>query len=81
MSVAVLYRETAATERSLKIKFEKIAEANGIKILSYNINALEEAGREKFIEEFTQSVSTKKLCTTIIALYCTGQSKTGGIKR
>jgi enoyl-[acyl-carrier protein] reductase III len=52
MNVAVLYRETSSAEKLLKEKFAAISEQYSIKILSYNVNALDPAGRIQFIEEF-----------------------------
>ncbi|HEY4325607.1 MAG TPA: SDR family oxidoreductase [Mucilaginibacter sp.] len=53
MNVAVLYRETAITEKVLKGKFSKIAESNSTTILPFNINALDQGARESFIKEFS----------------------------
>ena len=52
MNVAVLYRETASSEKVLKNKFLAIAQENSITILPYNINALDTVGRSLFIEDF-----------------------------
>jgi enoyl-[acyl-carrier protein] reductase III len=52
MNIAVLYRETAAAERALKEKLTQIAEANGVTITAHNINALDNAARTTFIEQF-----------------------------
>src|ERR1700761_1770554 len=53
MNIAALYRETSISEKVLLDEFSKIASENGITILPYNINALNEEGREKFIQKFT----------------------------
>lgn len=53
MNVAVLYRETSVTEKPLLSKFAAIASAESVIILPYNINALDAAGRELFIQKFT----------------------------
>ena len=53
MNIAVLYRETAAAEKLLLKRFKEIAAINSVTILPYNINALDEAGRELFIRDFT----------------------------
>src|SRR4051812_29992258 len=53
MNVAVLYRETASAEKSLRQRFTDIARLNSISILPYNINALDAGGRESFIQEFS----------------------------
>jgi enoyl-[acyl-carrier-protein] reductase (NADH) len=54
MNIAVLYRETAIAEKILKKKLTSIAEENSIRIVNYNINALDKTGRELFIEEFAR---------------------------
>jgi enoyl-[acyl-carrier protein] reductase III len=65
MNVAVLYRETAQAEKALKMKFEKIASAGNIKILPFNINALEEEGRKKFVDRFTKA-GIQKNCVRLL---------------
>jgi enoyl-[acyl-carrier protein] reductase III len=52
MNIAALYRETSVAEKLLLEKFTKIAAANEVTILPYNINALDEPGRNLFIERF-----------------------------
>jgi enoyl-[acyl-carrier protein] reductase III len=52
MNIAALYRETSITEKALLEKFSKLASDNGVTILPYNINALSEDGRSKFLEKF-----------------------------
>ena len=54
MNIAVLYRETAAAERSLKEQLSQLAKTNGVIIEPYNINALDNAARTAFIEQFAQ---------------------------
>jgi enoyl-[acyl-carrier protein] reductase III len=53
MNIAVLYRETAVAERSIKERFSKLAEACKVKIVPFNLNALDADGRNLFIEQFT----------------------------
>jgi enoyl-[acyl-carrier protein] reductase III len=53
MNVAALYRETSVTEKVLLEKFSKLASDNGVTILPYNINALNEDGRSKFLGKFS----------------------------
>ena len=65
MNVAVLYRETAQVEKELLPALKGIASNNNIQILPYNINALDEAGRTKFIAEFSASVN-KKNCVKLL---------------
>lgn len=52
MNIAVLYRETAAEERLVKEKFSRMAAASGVTILPYNINALDGAARNAFVQQF-----------------------------
>ncbi len=51
MNIAVLYRETSATEKLLRERFSKIAERNATTILPFNINALDPSARESFVQE------------------------------
>lgn len=59
MNIAVIYRETATTERSLKEELIKIAADNGVTISPYNINALDNAARTAFVEEFSADKKNK----------------------
>lgn len=52
MNLAVLYRETSVAEKMLLERFNKIAAANSTEILPYNLNALDHAARETFIQKF-----------------------------
>ncbi|WP_214070894.1 SDR family oxidoreductase [Mucilaginibacter sp. dw_454] len=59
MNVAVLYRETAAAERALKERFAELAFDNQVNITAHNINALDNAARIAFVEEFSQNKKGK----------------------
>ncbi|MFT4153135.1 SDR family oxidoreductase [Parafilimonas sp.] len=50
MNLAVLYRETAVIEKTVRQGFEKIAATHNVTILPFNINVLEESGRQKFVD-------------------------------
>lgn len=65
MNIAVLYREPAAAEKPLLEKFNSLARANDTEILPFNINALDEEGRMKFIKAFITSVS-KQHCVRLL---------------
>lgn len=65
MSIAVLYRETAAAERALKEKYSTIAAASGITLLPFNINALDGTARGAFIEQFAAATG-KKQCVRLL---------------
>jgi enoyl-[acyl-carrier protein] reductase III len=54
MNIAVLYRETAAAERSLKEQLSQLAKTNSVTIEPYNINALDSTARTTFIEQFAK---------------------------
>lgn len=60
MNIAALYRETSVSEKPLLEKFKNIAAINEVTILPHNINALDAAGREAFIERFTTTGEDKK---------------------
>lgn len=75
MNIAVLYRETAAVEKSLKLKFENIVRSNSTKILAFNINALEENGRTKFLSEFKKIVTEKKCIRLLLHSIARGNLK------
>jgi enoyl-[acyl-carrier protein] reductase III len=65
MNIAVLYRETAITEKPLKENLAKIAAENGVTILSFNINALEQGGRDLFLKQFAE-VAVHKHCVKLL---------------
>lgn len=65
MNVAVLYREPAAAEKPLLEKFDSLAKNNSTEILPYNINALDEEGRVRFIKAFTEAIK-KKNCVRVL---------------
>ena len=58
MNIAVLYRETAITEKSLKEKFLQLSKTYKVTIAPFNINALEALARNAFIEEL-KTIATK----------------------
>ena len=61
MNIAVMYRETSIAEKALLEKFSHIASANQITLLPYNINALDEPGRNLFIERFATGDKNQKV--------------------
>ncbi len=65
MNIAVIYRELAATEKELKDSLLQIANLNNVKILPGNINALDEDGRNLFIQKLGEATGTKK-CVRIL---------------
>jgi NAD(P)-dependent dehydrogenase (short-subunit alcohol dehydrogenase family) len=52
MNIAALYRETSAVDRLLKEKFAKLSGSLEVRVDGYNLNALEPASRESFIQQF-----------------------------
>lgn len=65
MNIAVLYREMAAIENPLKEKLAAIADETGVIIAPFNINALDEAGRNSFIEQFSL-LTNQKQCVRLL---------------
>src|SRR6185312_7535224 len=57
MNIAVLYRETSATDRLLREKFAGIAAVGGVRIDAYNMNALDPDSRQIFLQQFADRVS------------------------
>lgn len=52
MNIAALYRETGAADRLLKERFATLTASLEVRIDAYNLNALEPASRESFIQQF-----------------------------
>lgn len=53
MNVAVLYREPSAQAKKATETFTRLAADNSVTILSYNLNVLDAASRQTFIDEFS----------------------------
>jgi enoyl-[acyl-carrier protein] reductase III len=51
MNIAVLYREMRSSEKELKQNLAQLALDNQVTIAPFNINALDAAGRDQFIEQ------------------------------
>ena len=75
MNVAVLYRETAAAEKEVIERFKKIAEKCEVRILPYNINALDETGRQLFIQKFAATTGKKNCVRLLIHSIARGNLK------
>ena len=65
MNIAVLYRENAAAERTLREKFAVLAATAEVKILPFNINALDATGRASFVQQFSL-LAGKKHCVRLL---------------
>lgn len=52
MNLAVLYREISTADKAVKQNFTQIAAENGVTILPFNINALDQDARKAFITDF-----------------------------
>ncbi len=59
MNIAVVYRELAVQEKELKQCLLQIAGENNVEILPYNINALDEGGRNLFIQKLSEAQNAK----------------------
>jgi len=75
MNIAMLYREMAVAERSLKLDLDLIEKEHAIKVLPLNLNALSEEGQALFLEEFTRSVGTKKCVRLLLHSIARGNLK------
>ena len=75
MNIALLYRETAAVERKLKQNLSAIALQTGVIILPFNINALDEAGRTSFIQQFSATGGEKKCVKLLLHSIARGNLK------
>lgn len=75
MNIAVLYRETAQTEKALLPKLDELANANKAKILPFNINALDEESRTKFVEHFSTSINQKNCVRLLLHSIARGNLK------
>lgn len=53
MNIAVLYRETSAAAKKTVGTLAKLAHENAVTILPYNLNVLDTASRQSFINEFS----------------------------
>ncbi|MCJ8210508.1 SDR family oxidoreductase [Mucilaginibacter sp. RS28] len=59
MNLAVVYREFAVADKTVKQKFEALAAENNIRILPYNLNALTEEGRQTFLHDLSGAADVK----------------------
>lgn len=75
MNIAVLYRETASIEKPVLTEFAKLAEDNNVQILPHNINALDEEGRTKFIQQFSSSAKQKNCVRLLLHSIARGNLK------
>lgn len=75
MNIAVVYREIATTEKPLKEKLSTLAATYNVSILSYNINALSEDGRNAFLSQFTTAVTGKKCVKLLLHAIARGNLK------
>lgn len=75
MNIAVLYRETAQIEKALLPKLDELAKINNVQILPFNINALDESGRLKFIEAFSKSINQKNCVRLLLHSIARGNLK------
>jgi enoyl-[acyl-carrier protein] reductase III len=59
MNIAALYRETGAADRLVKERFAKLSGSREVRIDAYNLNALEQASRESFLQQFAGRAARK----------------------
>lgn len=58
MNIALLYREITAKEKIFKSHLEKLIQKYEVQILPYNLNALDEQGRQLFITLFKKNIKS-----------------------
>jgi len=75
MNVALLYREPSVTEKPLLLELAKIAAANAVTILPYNINALDSGGRDLFIQKFKSAVADRHCVKLLLHSIARGNLK------
>jgi len=75
MNVAVLYRETATSERLVKEKFLKLAETFKVNIEPFNINALDTSARNTFIEQLKSIIKKKHSVRLLLHTIARGNLK------
>ncbi len=75
MNVALLYRETHAVEKQLKLQLSKIVEERNVRIVPLNINALTDDGRASFIEEIYNEDVPKKSVKLLLHSIARGNLK------
>jgi enoyl-[acyl-carrier protein] reductase III len=75
MNIAVLYRETAVEERLVKEKFSLVAAASGVTILPYNVNALDGAARNAFVQQFAAAAGGKHCVRLLLHSIARGNLK------
>lgn len=54
MNLAVLYREPSATAKQAVTALQKLADENGVEILPFNLNVLDVASRQSFVDQFSK---------------------------
>ena len=75
MNIAVLNRETASVEKSLKEKLSAIAKTNEVAILPFNMNALEETDRNIFVKRFSVAAGKKNKVRLLLHSIARGNLK------
>jgi enoyl-[acyl-carrier protein] reductase III len=75
MNIAVLYRETSAAERLLKERFSRLAAEAGVRIEPYNVNALDPASRDSFLQQFAGVTGKKQSVRLLLHSIARGNLK------
>lgn len=75
MSIAVLYRETAAADKVLRETLSRVASTHEVSILPYNINALDASSRASFLKEFSAAVGEKGVVGLLLHSIARGNLK------
>jgi enoyl-[acyl-carrier protein] reductase III len=75
MNIAVLYRETGAADRLLKERYAGTAADAGVRIDGYNLNALDPASRESFLQQFGARAGRKQSVRLLLHSIARGNLK------
>jgi enoyl-[acyl-carrier protein] reductase III len=75
MNIALLYRETAHSEKKLKQALSEVAKFNEVNILPFNINALDAESRVSFVAQFKEVTGGNKKVRLLLHSIARGNLK------
>ncbi len=75
MNIAVVYREMAVADKLAREKFNFLAAENDVLVEAYNINALSEDGRNRFVQKFTSAEGKTKNVKVLLHAIARGNLK------
>jgi enoyl-[acyl-carrier protein] reductase III len=75
LNLAVVYRERAAEDRKMQETASEIAAREGVSVLTYNLNALDDTARHSFVSSFAEHVGGKPLVRILLHSIARGNLK------